>query len=147
MRWILRFIKLKYYYPNSVDYTKCVRDLQRKGTEYVESTPKPNDYKIASIVAGREIHDRVLSAFQRAKTGEEDVAERYEALFHVWNIIHMRATKNQGQPVTSLDQETTNLIPPTEGRDVSEVKAAINLRPTTDERHAYEDQAMLNSPP
>ena len=62
--------------------------------------------------------------------------DRYQALFHVWHIIHMGASKNQGQPVPSLDQETTNLIPPIEDRDLSEVKAAINPSLPTDERQA-----------
>ena len=47
-----------------MDYTNCMRDLQRKGTEDVGSGPKSNDHKIASIVVDREISEQVLSAFQ-----------------------------------------------------------------------------------
>ena len=63
-----------------MDSTQFMRDLQRKGTEDVGSAHKSSDYIIASIVVDLEISERALSAFQRDKAGEEDVAERYEAL-------------------------------------------------------------------
>ena len=133
--------------PNAVDYSKCVRDLQRKGTNDVGTAPQSNDYKIASIVVDREIPEHVLDAFQRAKAGDEDVTERYQELFNVWNIIHMKATKKQGQQVPSLDQEATDRSPPTEERDTCEVEPLITPTSPTEERQEYEDQTLLNATP
>ena len=131
--------------PNAVDYTKCVRDLQRKGSEDGRSSPKSSDYKIAQIVVDREIPEQVLSGFQRAKAGKEDVEEKFQALFNVWKIIHMKATTNEGQPVPSVGQETPILIPDTDERDVTESEPCINPIHPLDERDALEDQALLDA--
>ena len=125
-----------------MDYTKCVRDLQRKGSEDGRSSPKSSDYKIAQIVVDREIPEHVLSGFQRAKAGKEDVEEKFQALFNVWKIIHMKATTNEGQPVPSVGQETPILIPDTDERDVTESEPCINPIHPLDERNALEDQAL-----
>ena len=122
-----------------------MRDLQRKGSEDGRSSPKSSDYKIAQIVVDREIPEQVLSGFQRAKAGKEDVEEKFQALFNVWKIIHMKATTNEGQPVPSVGQEMPILIPDTDERDVTESEPCINPTHPLDERNALEDQALLDA--
>ena len=102
----------------------------------------------------------ILSRVQGARRWQEDIEDKYEALFDVWNKICIKASNNQWQPIPSRDQgvestrirdkpytswrdrETEDMTTlnhgPTDEREDNEEQGATNLIPTTEEswRHA-----------